>query len=197
MKKNVVVLSALALLSLSQVSEAKILQSGTSGVINVPSASVRSIGHVSVGVQGTEDGNFVAANVALVPGVEVAASHVNPKHADAFNEFSAKLQFLPETAATPGVAIGVEDVSDKSDRAGYAVASKSLPWGLKAHAGVGTGRFKNGFAALEKSFKLFDVALEYDGHDFNYGASVPFGKFLQAEVGVRSKAAFAGVNFTF
>jgi hypothetical protein len=201
MNKKIIFLTMFTMVGVMGSCQAKMLPSGTSGVINVPTAHVRSIGHVSIGAQGTENGNFVAANLAIIPGVEVAATHWNPKHGDALNMYSAKLEFLPETAASPALAVGVEDVTDKSERAGYVVATKDIPWGLRVHAGAGTGRFKKGFVALEKDIKFVNLnlslAAEYDGHHFNYGAAVPLAKFLQAEVGVRSKDVYAGVNFTF
>jgi len=203
MKKQVLFFTMLALVGTMGTCQAKLLPSGTSGVINVPSAHVRSMGHVSVGYQWTDDGYFVAANAALIRGLEVAASHIEPNHGDEKNVFSAKLEFLPETMASPAVAIGVEDATDQFKRVGYVVASKDAPWGLRLHAGVGTERLKNGFVALEKQFKLnsadlnLSLAAEYDGKHFNYGAALPLGKFLQGEVGVRSKTMYAGVSCTF
>ena len=203
MKKKILLLTVLTIVSAMGTCQAKLLPSGTFGVINVPSAHVRSMGHVSAGWQWTDDGYFVAANAAVIRGIEVAASHIKPNSGDEKNVFSAKLEFLPETMGTPALAIGVEDATDQFKRAGYVVASKEAPWGLRLHAGVGTERFKHGFVALEKQFKLnsanlnLSLAAEYDGDNFNYGASLPLGKFLQAEVGVRSKNMFAGVNCTF
>ncbi len=195
--KKILLATALLVLTGSSLAQAKMTPSGTSGVINVPTGSVRSIGHISLGGQAGEDGNFVGANFSLLPGLEVAASRVNVKHGDSHNVFSSKLQILPETAVSPALAVGVEDIGDQIDRVGYVAITKNLPWSVKAHGGVGTGRLKNGFIALEKELKSFTLELEYDGHDFNYGAAIPLGKFLQGEVGVRSKNAFAGVNFTF
>lgn len=196
-----ILLSLLLLTPLT--ASAKILPSGTSGVINVPTASVRSMGHFSLGGQYTENGNFAGGNIAILPFVEVAYTRWQPKHGSNFNVFSGKVQVLPGTLATPSIAVGVEDIGNKLDRSGYVVVTKDVPWGLKAHAGYGTDRFKRGFVALEKQFKIsgpnlnLTLEAEYDGYDFNYGAAVPLGKFLQAEVGKRSQDLFAGVSWTF
>jgi len=185
------------------IAAAKVLPSGTSGIINVPSAQVRMLGHFSLGGQWTENGSFAGGNLAVLPGLEAAYSRWHPKHGSDLNIVSGKLQFLPETLGTPAIAVGVEDIGNKIDRSAYVVATKAGPWGLKGHVGYGTDRFKRGFVALEKQFKVsgpdvnLDLELEYDGYDFNYGAALPLGKFLQAEVGKRSGDLFAGVSWTF
>ena len=75
MKKNIftaILMSSLVALPLA--CEARTLASGTSGVINTPSAYVRSMGHAAVTYQYTEDYNVIAGNVAVMPGLEVAYS---------------------------------------------------------------------------------------------------------------------------
>ena len=116
---------------------------------------------------------------------------------------SAKYQLIAESVLTPAVAVGIEDIGDKLDRAGYVAATKEGPWGFRGHVGIGTGRFQNGFIAMEKQFKVnsdvlnLSLALEYDGHHFNYGAALPVGKLVQAEIGMRSNDFYAGINCTF
>ena len=192
-----------SLLVLPVACEARTLPSGTSGVINVPTAHVRSMGHFGVTYQYTEDYNVLGGNVAVLPGLEVAYSRWSPDAGDDFNMYSAKFMILPETVASPAIAVGVEDATDESDRSAYAVISKAAPWGLKVHAGTGTGRFRNGFVALEKQFKLnsktmnLGLAVEYDGDDINYGMFVPIGKLMQAEAGMRDDKFYTGVHGTF
>lgn len=203
MKMNTGILTLISCLSLALPCEAKILPSSTSGIINVPSASVGSMGHVALMGQYTEDFTTLGGNVAVLPGLEVAYSRFSPKHGGDFNMYSAKYQFVPETIATPAVAIGVEDFGDEVERSSYVVATKEGPWGIRGHVGVGTGRFSNGFLAMEKQFKVnseafnLSLALEYDGHDFNYAATVPLGKMAQAEVGMRSNDLYVGIKSTF
>ncbi len=203
MKKALGALSLVGCLILTVPCEAKILLSSISGVINVPSAHVRNIGEFSVMAQQTETGNVLGVNAVVLPSLEVAYSRFNPKHESDFNMLSAKYQLIPESVLTPAVAVGIEDIGDKLDRAGYVAATKEGPWGFRGHIGIGTGRFQNGFIAMEKQFKVnsdvlnLSLALEYDGHHFNYGAALPLGKLVQAEIGMRSNDFYAGVNCTF
>ena len=202
-KKILMTLFMSSLFLLPAAGEARTLQSGTSGVISVPSAHVRSMGHVGVTYQYSEDESVLAGNVAALPGLELAYSRWSPDAGDDFNMYSAKFMVLPETVATPAIAVGVEDITDEKDRSGYAVVSKAGPWGINIHAGVGTGRFRDGFVAVEKQFKLnsnilnFGLSAEYDGEDVNYGMFVPVGKLMQAEVGMRNEKVYAGVHGTF
>ncbi len=183
--------------------EARTLASGSSGVINVPSAHVRSMGHAAVTYQYTEDYNVIAGNIAVLPGLEIAYGRWSPDAGDDFNMYSAKYMVLPETVASPAFAVGIEDATDEKDRCAYAVISKAGPWGLKIHAGKGTGRFRDGFVALEKQFKVnsntlnLGLAAEYDGEYFNYGMFVPVGKLMQAEAGIRDDKFYAGIHGTF
>lgn len=203
MKKSLCSLTLLSCLMLAVPCEAKVLLSSVSGVINVPSANVRSLGHVEFMGQYTEDVTVLGGNIAVLPGMEVAYSRFSPNHGADFNMLSAKYQFAPETITTPAIALGVEDFGDERERSAYVVATKEGPWGIRGHAGIGTGRFSNGFIAMEKQFKVnsevfnLSLALEYDGHDFNYGATVPLGKLMQAEAGVRSKDLYLGIKTVF
>ena len=203
MKKFFVFFAFIAILTLTVPCEAKILLSAISGVINVPSAHVRTLGNFSFVAQQTEDGTVLGTNVVVLPSLEVAYSRFSPKHDDDFNMLSAKYQLVSESVLTPALAIGVEDMGDEVDRAGYVVATKEGPWGFRGHVGIGTGRFQNGFIAMEKQFKVnsdvlnLSLALEYDGHHFNYGAALPVGKLVQAEVGMRSNDLYAGISCTF
>ena len=202
-RKHLTAFMLTLLLVLPLACEARTLPSGTSGVINTPSAHVRSMGHVGVTFQYTEDYTALGGNVAVMPGLEVAYSRWSPDGDGDFNMYSAKFMILPETVASPALAVGIEDATDERDRSGYAVISKAAPWGLKLHAGTGTGRFRDGFVALEKQFKLnsnilnLGLAVEYDGEDVNYGIFVPVGKLMQAEVGSRGEKLYAAVHGTF
>ena len=194
-------MSALAALPLT--CEARTLASGISGVINTPSAYVRPIGHAALTYQYSDDYNVIGGNVAVMPGIEIAYSRWSPDKGDDFNMYSAKYMILPETVASPAIAVGIEDVTDEKDRSGYAAISKAGPWGLKIHAGIGTGRFRDGFVGFEKQFKVnsktlnLGLAAEYDGDNFNYGMFVPVGKLMQVEAGMRDEKFYAGVHGTF
>lgn len=181
--------------------EAKITPSGTSGIINTPSAFVRHAGHFSIGYDMTKDDKTLHGNIALPLGLEVAGAQVDPKHGDNYSMVSGKWRLLQDTPFTPAIAIGGDDLGNEKDRRGYVVISKALPYGFKIHGGIGTDQYKHGFGALEKDFKIGGQALtlmgEYDGSHFNYGASIPLAKFTTAEVGVRTHHLYGSLNFTF
>lgn len=192
----------LLLFSLSN-AEARIVPSGMSGVINTPTAHMRPFGHFDVSFQYSDSYRNLSTNAVVLPGVEVAYSHWFSSGKANYNLYSMKYNFLPETVVTPAVTVGVEDVTDEIRRSGFVAVSKAGPWGLMLHGGVGTGRFREGFVALEKQFKVnsdnlnLGLALEYDGNDFNYGMFVPVGALLQAEAGIRSNKFYAGLHGSF
>ncbi|HIU63852.1 MAG TPA: YjbH domain-containing protein [Candidatus Avacidaminococcus intestinavium] len=183
--------------------EAKTLATGMSGVINTPSAYVRSMGHFGLTYQYTNDYRAWGGNIAVLPSLEISYSHWEPEGASDFDLVNAKFMVLPETVASPAVSIGVEDLTDERRRSGFVALSKAGPWGLALHAGVGTGRYRDGYIALEKQFKLnsdvlnLGVALEYDGEDMNYGLFVPVGKLVRAEAGMRNEKFYAALHGTF
>lgn len=58
----------------------------------------------------------------------------------------------------PGVAVGVEDIGDRSERTAYVVASKSLPQGIRLHVGGGNGNYDGVFFAIEKNWCHYRLA---------------------------------------
>lgn len=205
MKKQICLftIALAAVISFPFVGSASPLKSGLSGIINTPTGTVRGMGRFSLGAQYDEKDKVIGGNVVVLPSLEVAYSHITPSKGEDLNMISAKYGLLPETIGTPGVSIGVEDITNERDRSGFVALSKEAVLGFRVHAGIGTDRLKKGFVALEKNFKLSSsnynvgLQLEYDGYDFNYGALLPLGKALKANIGSRSKDFFAGVNYTF
>ena len=201
MEKKIFAAMLAVLAAVPLAAEAKTTPSGTSGVINTPSAYVRRPGHLSIGYDLTKDDHNLRGNVALPLGLEVAGSRVDPKHGDIYSTVSAKWNLIPETPVTPAVAIGGEALGNQVDRRGYIVVSKALPLGFRIHGGIGTDQYKHGFGALEKDIKVGTQAMtvmgEYDGSHFNYGASLPLAKFTTAEIGVRTHHLYGSLNFTF
>lgn len=201
MKKQAAILMLACAFCVPRAALAKTTPRGTSGVINAPSGYVRMPGHVSAGMDWTKDDKTLRGNVSLPLGLEIAASHTNPKHGDTYDTVSAKWQVIRETPVTPAIAIGVEDIGDQDERKGYMALSKALPADFKIHAGIGTKNYKHGFYGLEKNVKLLGAGMtlmgEYDGSHFNYGAALPIAKFLEGEVGVRDHHLYGGLNLTF
>lgn len=185
------------------ISEAKTMPSGMSGVVNTPSAYVRPMGHFGLTYQYSSDVRSIGGNIAVLPSLEVSYSRWNASDKSDFDMIGAKYMVLPETVVSPALSLGVEDITDENDRSGFVALSKAGPWGLAVHAGVGTGRFRDGFVALEKQFKVnsdvlnLGLALEYDGEDFNYGMFVPVGKLMQAEAGIRNDKFYTALHGTF
>lgn len=182
--------------------EAKLTPLGSSGVINTPNGYVRLPGHVSGGYDMTKDDRRVRANVSLPLGIEISGARINPKHGETYSVVNAKWQVIREMPFVPAIAIGGEDLGKEKHRVGYVAASKALPGGFKLHGGVGTGaQYKHGFGGVEKDVSLLGIGMnlkgEYDGSHFNYGAELPVGKFLDAEVGVRDHHLYGGLDLTF
>ncbi|TKJ44702.1 hypothetical protein CEE34_10870 [Candidatus Aerophobetes bacterium Ae_b3a] len=93
--------------------------------------------------------------------------------------FSAKYQFLGETATRPAMAVGVDainEIPDQMPRSFYIVASKYVPLRrlpLVASLGWGSGRFQDSFFG-DLTFilgKHWSFIAEYDGLGGNLGIS--------------------------
>ncbi|EAX46468.1 hypothetical protein TcarDRAFT_0094 [Thermosinus carboxydivorans Nor1] len=181
---------------------------GSTGLINTPSADVLHSGQFSLGYYNLEDGGVGVFNMNLAKNLEVgiAGFRYDSKADNTF--LNAKLSLAPETVLTPGIAIGLEDISDERERTGYIVASKALPFGFRIHAGVGDGRYDGFFAGLEKTinpvsiitgnstFPATTLIAEYDGKDMNYGARLSIVPGLKIDAGWRNHDAYIGISFT-
>lgn len=63
---------------------------------------------------------------------KLEVSFANEKHdIEQINKFNVKYVLLSETVLTPGLAVGINDFTGKSDRSTFAVVSKGLPLGLE------------------------------------------------------------------
>ena len=182
--------------------EAKLTPLGSSGLITTPNGYVRLPGHVSGGITMSKEDYRLRANVSLPLGLEVSGAQIHPRHGTVYNVVNAKWQVLREMPFIPAIAIGGEDLGKEKHRVGYVAATKALPGGLKLHAGIGTGsQYQHGFGGVEKEVTLLGVGMnlkgEYNGSHFNYGAEMPLGRFLDAEVGVRDHHLYGGLDLTF
>ena len=182
---------------------------GSTGQINNPSADVLQEGQFAAGYYHLKDGGSGVFNLNLLPNLEVGVAGF--RYDDGSRNktlFNAKLGLLPETILTPGVAVGVEDMTAEGERSYYAVASKALPFGFRIHAGLGNGRFDGGFAALEKTinpvsvltgnntFPATTLIAEYDGRKMNYGARMSIVPGLKLDAGWRDHETYFGLSFT-
>ena len=97
-------------------------------------------------------------------------------------EGGGQFQLLPDGVVTPGVALGIWDVTNSSPwgRRAFLVLTKSLEPGqlfvpeplerLQLTLGVGTGRFSGPLAGLRADLPAnFSLIAEYDARRFNAG----------------------------
>lgn len=181
---------------------------GSTGLINIPTADVLRSGQLSLGYYHLQDGGVGSFNTNVAPNLELGVAAFRYDGQSNKNYFNAKFALLPETILTPGVAVGVEDISNSEQRSVYAVASKALPFGFRIHVGTGDGRFNGVFAGLEKTinplsvitgrnaFPATTLIAEYDGKTMNYGARLSIVPGLKLDAGIRNHGGYVGISFT-
>ncbi|MEG6585082.1 YjbH domain-containing protein [Dendrosporobacter sp. 1207_IL3150] len=181
---------------------------GSTGLISTPSADVLHEGQFSLGYYNLKEGGVGTFNTGIAKNFEIGVAGFRYDGDQDQTYLNAKLGLLPETILSPGLAIGIEDVADKTDRTYYAVASKGLPLGFRIHAGVGKGRYDGLFAGIEKTinpisvltgdsaFPATTLIAEYDGREMNYGARLSIVPGLKVDAGWRDDRTYVGVTFT-
>lgn len=180
---------------------------GSTGMINNPSADVLREGQISLGYYHLKDGGVGVLDTNIGGRMEVGVAGFRYDGREDKNYVNAKWGIVPETILTPGFALGVEDIANTDQRTVYAVASKSLPFGLRFHAGVGNGRYDGAFAGIEKTinpigitgtnaFPATTLMAEYDGHEMNYGARLAVIPGLKLDAGYRQHQTYFGLSFT-
>jgi len=181
---------------------------GSTGLINTPSSDVLREGQFSLGYYNLKDGGVGVFNTNIAPNLEVGVAGFRYDGQDNKTYINAKFGIIPEKVLTPGLAFGVEDAANKSERSYYAVASKGLPFGFRIHAGYGNGRYDGVFASIEKTinpvsvltgdsaFPATTLIAEYDGHDMNYGARLSIVPGLKVDAGWRNDQTYVGLTFT-
>jgi hypothetical protein len=119
--------------------------------------------------------------------VEIEGARFQDFGPDDFDAISAQVSVLPETSFTPAVALGIRDISDKTEGKGvlydgqsiYLAASKSVPFAeasrlfedIKLHGGIGSGELSGVFFGVEGKLSMgLDLIGEYDTEDFNFAA---------------------------
>lgn len=182
--------------------------SGSTGMINTPSADALREGQFSLGYHNLKDQKQGSFSLNLLPNVEVGVARHFSDAGSNQTMFNAKWSIAPETVLTPGLAVGVEGLGDGHSSA-YAAVSKALPLGFRIHAGVGNGRFNGMFGALEKTinpvsvitgnntFPATTLIVEYDGDSMNYGARLSIVPGMKVEAGWRDSKTYLGASFTY
>ena len=168
---------------------------GYTGLMLTPTADTLKTGGVGLGgvflADDNNDTTFLSANVGLLDSLEVGAAMVNPEYGNSEGIINAKFALLKETIATPGVAIGVSDITDQFDATPYVVASKAMPLSGESvfvptlHVGFGGGLLDGLFAGM--SGKLSDrlqLMVEYDTDDVNFGVQFAAAQALRLHAGL-------------
>ena len=178
---------------------------GETGALTVPSADALRPGQLHLAWSTAEDGHRSAVAFGALKRLELSTLHFDSAEKDTV-ELGLKYELQPETLLRPGIAAGVEDIARERRRSFYGVVSKTLPYGLRMHAGVGNGRYAGGFASLEvRAFPkrpagvfpdLTLFAEHVDGHGA-YGLRLALSRGLKVEAGVDGSAHFAGLSYNY
>lgn len=206
--KKIIIAVALLMLTFTAAAGAAPSISGSTGLIDNPSADTLRNGQFSIGYYQLNDGGVGVFNMNLMKNLEVGVAGFRYDNSADSTLLNAKLSLLPETVVTPGLAVGIEDAAAERKRSVYAVASKALPLGFRIHAGIGNGRFDGVFASLEKTinpisiitgnnaFPATSLILEFDGKNTNYGARMAVVPGVKVDAGWRDHYWYLGASFT-
>ena len=182
--------------------------SGSTGLINDPTADVLREGQISLGYYHLKDGGVGVFNTHLVNNLEIGVAGFRYDNQVNKTVLNAKFALAPETILTPGFAVGVQDATNVDKRSLYAVASKGLPFGFRVHVGTGNGQYNGMFAGIEKTinpisiitgnnaFPATTLIAEYDGKAMNYGARMSILPGLKIDAGWRDHTTYFGLSFT-
>lgn len=176
---------------------------GATGLLELPTADVVKKESFGVGVYSADDVKIRNMGYGLAEKLEV--SFANEKHdIEQINKFNVKYVLLSETVLTPGLAVGINDLTGKSERSTFAVVSKGLPLGFRVHAGIGSGDFEKGFVALEKNitpllganvFPSTTLLVEYNDDNINYGMRMSIVPDLKLNLGRSDHKTFIGLTY--
>ena len=178
---------------------------GGTGNLMTPSADLMRQGQFHIGWQQEAGSHSLAAAVPVTNRFEISVlQRTQAGHSSL--EAGFKYSLRGEGVLTPGIAIGAEDIAAEHRRSVYAVVTKTLPYGLRVHAGVGNGRYAGGFAALEVRLlpraavgRFPDVtayAEHVDDHAA-YGLRLALARGLKVSAGVDGHAHFVGLSYNF
>ena len=184
--------------------------SGSTGMIDIPTADALRFGQFSAGYYYWHENGAAVAAVGLPRGVEISAALQRKDGLADTAIVNLKFNLNQEALLYPAVSIGIEDIDGRGRRSVYGVLSKALPYGFRIHIGTGTGRFDGMFAALEKvlnpvslrkkqtGFPVTSLVLEMDGYKMNYGARMRLAQGLRFDAGWlgKNERVYFGLTFT-
>ena len=176
---------------------------GATGLLELPTADVVKKESFGIGIYSADDVKIRNMGYGLAEKLEV--SFANEKQdSEHLNKFNVKYVLLSETVLTPGLAVGINDLTGKSERSTFAVVSKGLPLGFRVHAGIGSGDFEKGFVALEKNitpllganvFPSTTLLVEYNDNNINYGMRMSIVPDLKLNLGRSDHKTFIGLTY--
>ena len=176
---------------------------GATGLLELPTADVVKKESFGIGLYSADDVKIRNMGYGLSEKLEV--SFANEKQdIEQLNKLNEKYVLLSETVLTPGLAVGINDLTGKSERSTFAVVSKGLPLGFRVHAGIGSGDFEKGFVALEKNitpllganvFPSTTLLVEYNDNNINYGMRMSIVPDLKLNLGRSDHKTFIGLTY--
>lgn len=209
-KKTVLAtLLVLTLLLLSGTGAAAPAMTGSTGMIQTPTADSLRSGQFSAGYYYWHDAGAAVAAVGLPRGMEVSAAAQRSVGGTDHGIVNLKFNLNQEALLYPAVSIGIEDVGGQGRRSVYGVISKALPYGFRIHIGTGTGRFDGMFGAIEKvlnpvslrkkqaGFPVTSLIIEMDGFKMNYGLRMRMAHGLRLDAGWLGGAEKVYVGMTY
>jgi hypothetical protein len=136
---------------------------------------------------------FLNCDLGLVPDLEAGVSVFNYP-GDTYISFRGKFRIIRETADTPALAVGVQDLGSNGVVSPYLTVSKSFSdVGIRGYIGVGGGNFDGLFGGISKEFitsqrkdqlRAVELFLEADSHNMNVGAKFAIGPQARINFGL-------------
>lgn len=205
MKQFSIAVYFFAVLAFSSVALAAASTQGVTGVIDIPTADILPQGRFNAAAYRLHDEDTYSLSMGIGQKLEAAVMRRLPDEDGDFTALHLKYALRRESILTPGMAIGIDDALAERERSVYAVWSKGLPFGIRAHLGIGDGRFDGVFGSLEKQivkgrlgrFPTTALLVENDGRDMNYGLRVSLSQQVKLQLGYRDSDVYVGLSGSF
>ncbi len=186
---------------------------GYTGLVRIPTADSLNkdeynLAAFAVNADEGADSTVFAANLGLLPNLEVGFARIKPDEGSGETWINAKYTFMPETSKNPAVAGGVVDLTGESDTTAYIVLSKAFGHGVKTslgeitsprfHIGVGGGQFDGIFGGVSATLgDRFTLMAEYDSEDVNWGARLAVTPEVRVHFGAFDGLDDVGLGVSF
>lgn len=178
---------------------------GPTGLIDMPTADVMRTDQLELGYYYLNKKRYEVFAVPLIKNVEFSGAIRDEKNQRTLKAVNIKYNFQQEGIIKPGLAIGVDDLGHSKSRDAYVVASKTLPFGIRLHAGTGEHKYRHGFigASIELArgykggvFPDTKLMIEHIDKKTSYGIRMATAKGLQVSAGWRNHEPFWGITYT-